>query len=80
MQKAMQQINIKLTLVLSDITGKSDIRIIEAILAGERAPKKLAAPANIQCKTPKEKIAKALVANWEEGLIVLLLVQRRTEH
>lgn len=79
MQKAMQQINIKLTLVLSDITGKSDIRIIEAILAGERAPKKLAGPANIQCKTPKEKIAKALVANWEEGLIVLLLVQRRTE-
>ena len=74
MQKAMQQINIKLTLVLSDITGKSDI------LAGERAPKKLAGPANIQCKTPKEKIAKALVANWEEGLIVLLLVQRRTEH
>lgn len=32
MQKAMQQMNIKLTLVLSDITGKSGIRIIEAIL------------------------------------------------
>lgn len=38
MQKAMQQMNIKLTLVLSDITGKSGIRIIEAILAGERDP------------------------------------------
>lgn len=60
MQKAMQQMNIKLTLVLSDITGKSGIRIIEAILAGERDPKKLADLADIQCKTPKEEIAKAL--------------------
>ena len=72
MQKAMQQMNIKLTLVLSDITGKSGIRIIEAILAGERDPKKLAELADIQCKTPKEEIAKALEGNWEEDLMFVL--------
>ena len=72
MQKAMQQMNIKLTLVLSDITGKSGIRIIEAILAGERDPKKLADLADIQCKTPKEEIAKALEGNWEEDLLFVL--------
>ena len=72
MQKAMQQMNIKLTLVLSDITGKSGIRIIEAILAGERDPKKHAELADIQCKTPKEEIAKALEGNWEEDLMFVL--------
>ena len=72
MQKAMQQMNIKLTLVLSDITGKSGIRIIEAILAGERDPKRLAELADIQCKTPKEEITKALEGNWEEDLMFVL--------
>ena len=72
MQKAMQQMNIKLTLVLFDITGKSGIRIIEAILAGERDPKKLAELADIQCKTPKEEITKALEGNWEEDLMFVL--------
>ena len=63
---------IKLTLVLSDITGKSGIRIIEAILAGERNPDKLADMADLQCKTPKGEIAKALEGNWEEDLVFVL--------
>lgn len=41
MQKAMQQMNVKLILILSDIRKKSGMRIIEAILAGERAPRNL---------------------------------------
>ena len=36
MQKALQQMNVQLHQVLSDITGVSGLRIIEAILAGER--------------------------------------------
>lgn len=72
MQKAMQQMNLKLTLVLSDITGKSGICIIEAILAGELDAQKLAALADIQCKTPKEEIAKALEGNWEADLMFVL--------
>ena len=38
MQKALEQMNVKLTEVLSDITGLSGLRILPAILAGERDP------------------------------------------
>ena len=41
MQKAMDRLNVKIHVVLSDITGWSGMRIIEAILAGERSPEKL---------------------------------------
>lgn len=72
MQKSLQQMNVKLTLVLSDITGVSGTKIIESILAGERDPKILAAMANPQCKATKEEIEKALDANWEEDLLFTL--------
>ncbi len=38
MQKALEQINVKLTEAVSDITGKTGLSIIQAILAGERDP------------------------------------------
>ena len=43
MQKALSQMNLQLHHVLSDITGLSGMRILDAILAGERDPVKLAA-------------------------------------
>ena len=42
MQKALEQMNVKLTEVMSDITGPTGISIIDAILRGQRNPKKLA--------------------------------------
>lgn len=54
------------------MSGKSGICIIEAILAGERDPKRLSDLADIQCRTPKEEIAKALEGNWEEDLMFVL--------
>ena len=42
MQKAMEQINVKLAEVVTDITGLTGMSIIEAILGGERDPVKLA--------------------------------------
>ncbi len=41
MQKALEQINVKLTEAVSDITGKTGLSIIQAILAGERDPTRL---------------------------------------
>ena len=38
MQKELTQMNVKLRHVISDITGKTGMRIIEAIVAGERGP------------------------------------------
>lgn len=64
MQKALELMNLKLTMVLSDITGQTGMRIIRAILAGERNPKVLAAMRDPKCKRSAEEIAKALTGNW----------------
>lgn len=66
MQKALDQMNLKLHLVVSDITGKTGLAIIEAILAGERDPVALAQFRDPRCKNSQETIAKALVGNWRD--------------
>lgn len=66
MQKAMIVQNIHLSVVLTDITGKSGKAIIEAILQGERDGNKLAALADRRVKATKEEIAKALTGHWKE--------------
>lgn len=65
MQKAMEQMNIKLAGVLSDIVGKSGCNIISAILSGERNPQTLASLADARCKKDKATIAKALEGTWD---------------
>jgi transposase len=72
MQKSMELMNIKLSNVLSDITGKSGQDIISAILSGERDPLTLANLADPRCQNPKEMIAKSLVGNWNEDLLFTL--------
>lgn len=66
MQKAMEQMNIKLSNVLSDIVGKSGRAIIDAILKGERRPEVLAQLADERCKRSKEDIALSLEGTWDE--------------
>lgn len=64
-QKALQLMNIKLTNVLSDITGLTGMSIIKAILAGERNPHKLAQLRNRNCAKSEEEIAKSLHGNFK---------------
>ena len=64
MQKALDLMNLKLTVVLGDITGQTGMRIIRAILAGERNPKKLAALRDPKCKHSEVEIAAALTGNY----------------
>jgi transposase len=72
MQKALLFMNIQLSQVLSDITGKTGMAIIRAIVAGERDPHRLAALRNYRCKKGEEEIALALTGTWrEEHLFVL---------
>ena len=66
MQKAMQQMNVRLEIALSDISGQSGMRIIHAILQGERDGKILAKLAHGGVKKSKEEIAAALVGNWKD--------------
>lgn len=60
MQKALTQMNVQLHHAVADITGKTGISIIEAILTGERNPSKLAKLRDRRCKNDEKTIAKAL--------------------
>jgi transposase len=64
MQKALEQMNVKLTEVASDITGVTGRRIIEAILAGERDAQKLAKLRDGRCAQSEQDYAKALAGTW----------------
>lgn len=66
MQKALEQMNLKLTNVLSDITGTTGMNIIRSILSGERDPKKLAKHRDPHCKKSDKEIAKSLHGNWRD--------------
>lgn len=72
MHKALQQMNVQLGQVLSDVTGVSGLAIIAAILAGERAPGKLAGLVDRRVRATPERIQKALVGDYRaEHLFVL---------
>ncbi len=60
MQKALELMNLKLTKVLGDITGVTGLKIIRAILAGERDPDRLARLRDRRCKKTEPAIAQAL--------------------
>lgn len=64
MQKALQQMNVQLTQVLSDITGDTGLAIIRAIVAGQRDPVVLARLRDPHCVSSEEKIAQALSGHY----------------
>lgn len=66
MQKALQQMNLVLHNVVSDITGVTGMKILKAILAGERDAQILSAMRDRRCKNSRETIAKSLVGNYRE--------------
>ena len=72
MQKALFEMNVQLSNVISDITGESGLRIIEAILAGERDPEQLAALCSTRIKASRQTVAKSLHGNWDEALLFCL--------
>ena len=66
MHKALTQMNVKLQHVISDITGKTGMDIIEAIAGGERDPWKLAQLRDRRTKADEATIAKSLQGHWRE--------------
>lgn len=66
MQKALEQLNVKVHDVISSLTGVSGLRIVRAILAGERDPEKLAELCDAQILAKKrERLMRALESNWK---------------
>ena len=64
MQKALDQMNLQLHHVISDITGLTGMAIVDAILAGERNPLVLAKMRDPRIKASEETIAAALVGDY----------------
>jgi len=60
MQKSLELMNLKLTHVVRDITGVTGLKILRAILAGERDPQALAKLRDRRCKHAEPAIATAL--------------------
>jgi transposase len=72
MQKVLTEMNIQLSTVLSDLSGVSGMKILHAILAGERDPWKLAALVRPEVKARPADIARSLEGNWREELLFIL--------
>ena len=72
MQKAMQQMNVRLSPTVTDITGVTGMAIIRAILAGERDPVKLAELRNPCCAQPESEFIKALTGNYRDEHVFAL--------
>ena len=64
MQKALTQMNLQIHPVLSDITGRSGLAILDAIVAGERNPAVLAQLRHRQVQASAEGVMKSLVGDY----------------
>lgn len=66
MQKALHEMNIQLSTHIRDITGLTGMRIINAILDGERNVEGFAELVDPRCKKGAKAIAESLLGNYRE--------------
>jgi transposase len=59
-QRVLEDANVKLSSVISEILGRSGRRILEAIVAGEEDPEKLASLGSERLRCPRERLCEAL--------------------
>jgi transposase len=72
MQKSMEQMNLKLQHVISDIAGVTGLRIVDAIVAGERDPLVLARLRDGRIQASEETIVKSLEGDYRGEHLVTL--------
>ncbi len=65
MQKALVYMNLQLHQVVTDITGATGMKILRAIIAGERDAEVLAALRDVRCKASVETIREALSGHYQ---------------
>jgi transposase len=72
MQKALTEMNVQLATVLSDLSGVTGMKIIRAIVAGERDGQKLAEFRDANVKASQETIARSLEGTWLPEQLAIL--------
>jgi len=71
-QKYLKLLNLRLDVVVKDITGLTGMKIIRSVISGESDPKTLASNRHYNCKKSEEEIAKALVSNGRADYLYCL--------
>jgi transposase len=72
MQKCLTEMNLQLANVISDLSGMTGMKIIQAILDGERNPRKLAALADLRIQATPKEIMQSLEGHWREECLFVL--------
>jgi transposase len=72
MQKALEMMNIKLHTVIRDLSGKSGLSVVKAIVEGERNPEVLLTFVGTRVKAARETILKSLQGTWRSEQLFLL--------
>lgn len=72
MQKYLRLLNLRLDVVVRDVTGQTGLAIIEAVCRGETDPEVLAGFRHGNCRKSKEEIARALHGNGRQDLLFAL--------
>jgi len=77
MQKSLDQMNVQVHHAVSEMTGKTGMSIIRAIVAGERNPQELAKHRDRRCKKSAKQISEHLHGTWRaEHLLNLEMALR----
>jgi len=79
MQKVLNELNLRLHHVISDLTGATGTRILDAIEAGERDPSVLAKLKDHRCHASDAELIAALTGNYQSEYL-FVLKQSRDEH
>ena len=69
MHKALTQMNVKFQHIIRDITGKTGLAIIEAIVSGEQDPLNLARLRDPRIRADEATIARSLQGHWRDEQI-----------
>jgi transposase len=72
MQKALTEMNVQLSTVLSDLSGVTGMQILRSIVAGERDGMRLAEFRDPRVKASKETIARSLEGTWLPEQLAIL--------
>lgn len=72
MQKVLHEMNLQLDKAISDITGVTGLRILEAVLSGERDPMALAELADPRIAADKPTVAAALEGDYRDECLFIL--------
>jgi transposase len=72
MQKALELMNIKVHTVISDLLGKTGMKIVASILDGERKPEILAGYCDPRIQATPEEMIKSLEGIWSDEYLFML--------